>query len=79
MNEKKVLQVIKKKSDMFTFGKHKGKSICSILLDDPSYILWLDMQEIVEFSDEIIEEAEEKDDSRDYSIGDMPENWGDLD
>lgn len=78
MESKKVLQIINKKSDVLTFGKHNGLSIRSVLLDDPSYILWLHEQGIVEFSDDIIIEAEENDD-REYSSGDMPENWGDLD
>lgn len=80
MESKKVLQVINKKSDVLTFGKHNGLSIRSILLDDPSYILWLHEQGIVEFPDDIILEAEENDDTGEYyNIGDMPENWGDLD
>lgn len=24
----------------FTFGKHKGESLCAVLADDPSYIYW---------------------------------------
>lgn len=57
-------QVIKGKNNALNFGKHKGASIRQVLLSDPEYILWLYEQEIVDFPEDIIIEAEERSDGK---------------
>ena len=52
-----VRQVVTKRTDVLTFGKHKGKTIAAVLKDEPSYILWLDAEEIVEFPDDVLSDA----------------------
>ena len=48
------------KLDVFTFGKFKGKSVRHVLEDEPTYILWLDSEGIVEFSQEILDNAQDE-------------------
>lgn len=58
------------------FGKYKGHSVKSIVDIDPSYILWLADEDIMQFSDEIISMAEEKDlDDRYWPLDDIG-GWG---
>lgn len=56
---------------VFTFGKHKGEKLEDIISDDPSYVVWLDDEGILKFSDKIYQEAQ----SYDYDDGDSYENW----
>lgn len=59
MRANSVRQVVKSTMDILTFGKHKGEHVWEVLQVDPQYILWLDEQEIVEFPDDVIIDAEE--------------------
>jgi len=52
-------QKIKHKLDIFTFGKFKGKTVRYVLEHEPSYILWLVDNQIVDFPQEIIDNAED--------------------
>jgi len=66
---------------VFTFGKfkEKGRNVRWVLENEPSYILWLVKSNIIEFSAEIVDEANDNDASQPYdglSIGDSQENWG---
>lgn len=54
-------QTIKAKTDLLTFGKHKGHSIEFVLATEPSYVLWLNENGVVEIPDSIVLEAEEND------------------
>lgn len=49
---------------VFPFGKYKGYKVRYVIDNEPSYILWLDEQDIVKFTDEMIDEAEENDDAQ---------------
>lgn len=62
MEFSKFKQKIKNEHDELTFGKYKGKSIAQVLLDEPSYILWLYEEEIIDFPEDIIIKAEQLDD-----------------
>lgn len=55
-----IRQTVTKKTDLLTFGKYRGKSVRWILLEEPSYILWLHEKEIVSFPEDLIIEAEEE-------------------
>jgi len=44
---------------VFTFGKHCGESINDVVIDDPSYILWLSDNTEHIILKEILETAEE--------------------
>ena len=50
------------KLEVFDFGKHKGETLSSVLKRDPQYILWLYENEIVDFPESIVIEAEQNDD-----------------
>jgi len=52
-------QVVKHKTDVFTFGKFKGKTVRHVLENDPSYIIWLHEEKIVEFPQSILDNAED--------------------
>ena len=43
--------------DIISFGKHNGKTIAWIVKNEPSYILWLDENGIVKFTEEVVNEA----------------------
>lgn len=49
------------KLDVFTFGKHRGKTVRWVIDNDPSYILWCGENKICEFSQEILDNAEDAD------------------
>lgn len=51
---------MKNKTDIFVFGKYKGMSIRIIIDKDPEYILWLAEKGIVDFSQEILDNAEDE-------------------
>lgn len=53
-----IRQVIKDYEDIMTFGKYKGKTVEWIIDDQPSYIMWLVENEIIECDDEIYEDAQ---------------------
>lgn len=67
-----IKQVIKNKLDILEFGKFKGKTVRHIIEHEPSYILWLNEEKIVEFPQDVLDKAEDEmfnhDDS--YSEGD---------
>lgn len=50
-------QTITDLEDVMTFGKHKGKAVDWITDNEPSYILWLVDNEIIDCDDEIYEIA----------------------
>lgn len=50
-------QEITKESEILLFRKFHHKTIQHILRTEPSYILWLNEEKIVKFSDEILEKA----------------------
>lgn len=62
-----VAALIKNKLDTFGFGKHKGKTARWVIEHDPQYILWCDQQKIVDFSQEIIDAADDNYEPFDYS------------
>jgi hypothetical protein len=72
------IQIIKSRYDKLIFGKHKGESIKFVLDVDASYILWLDTKEIVEFTEDIIDDAIrlERDQHREYLRDNYEEDWG---
>jgi hypothetical protein len=72
------IQIIKSRDDKLIFGKHKGESIEFVLNTDASYILWLDTEEIVEFTEDIIDDAIrlERDQHREYLRDNYEEDWG---
>lgn len=81
MKANTVRQVMREESDVFTFGKYRDATVGYVLRKDAQYILWLDEQEIVDFSEEIVEDAEnivaELDDRADiWSNG--VDGWGSL-
>ena len=67
-----IRQKVTKVTDILTFGKYKGKNIDFVLGEEPSYLLWLDENEIVEFSDDIYNLAEKHD--RDNNP--LDSSWG---
>lgn len=60
------------------FGKHVGRAICWVLVNDPSYIVWLVDNDVLSLGDDVYEEAKlhcsDVDDMNDYIYGDA----GDL-
>lgn len=60
MKSKKFTQIITKQSEILTFGKYKHQTVQHILRTDPSYIVWLHENEIVQFPEDIIKLAEDK-------------------
>jgi broad specificity phosphatase PhoE len=68
LNEKAVFKVIhalqQTLEDSITFGKYKGKTFQEILEIQPSYILWLQEEKIIKFSQEILERAENEENFR---------------
>lgn len=65
---------ITQQSEILTFGKHKHQTIQHILRTDPSYILWLDQENIVQFPSNIINLATDKMDDMRYEHSE----WEDL-
>lgn len=33
--------MLKSENDIINFGKHKGKSVRDVMLEEPSYLVWL--------------------------------------
>lgn len=65
-----VRQIVKSYDDIITFGKFKGKTIDWIAKNDPSYIIWLNDEQVVDFPAEIIEAA-----IMDDMNNNPPEEW----
>jgi hypothetical protein len=61
------------KLDKFGFGKHKGETVRHVIEHDPEYILWLDSENIVEFSREILDNAEDYSGEDDSYFFDYPD------
>lgn len=61
MNSRQAGKTIATKSYVLDFGKHKGKTVNWVLQNDPSYILWLDSGKVKQFSQEILDNAEDND------------------
>jgi len=51
-------QIVKKYDDAITFGKYFGKSFRYILEENPSYIVWLNDENIVKLPARLVEKAE---------------------
>lgn len=76
------MSVIKPKvtsvSYVLQFGKYKGWTIDQVLLEKPSYIEWVIDKEILDLSEEVLHEVEERlyrdryDDFYDYFLNDEP-------
>ena len=56
--------------DIITFGKYKGKTVDWIAANDPSYIIWLNDEQVVDFPAEIVEAA-----IMDDMNNNPPEEW----
>lgn len=61
---------------VLSFGKYKGKTILQVLEKDPSYIIWLNDNKILNIEEQIVEEAielkyEEEDDYRGIDYADI--------
>jgi hypothetical protein len=52
-----LLQTVTKKSDVLTFGKHKGQTIGNAILLWPSYVVWLCKEGIVKMPKRLRDEA----------------------
>lgn len=61
-----IRQIIKDYEDIMTFGKYKGKTIEWIVDEQPSYIVWLVENEIIECDDEIYEDVQAADANTSY-------------
>jgi hypothetical protein len=62
------------------FGKHKGKTVRTVLDTDPDYIIWLDglgknLNGMPRVSKHIVRKAEEAVQERDCWNGPPPEDW----
>lgn len=57
------------------FGKYKGYKIRYIVDNEPSYILWLSDNDIVKFSNKILNEAERYDERGDDYYSDEDRYW----
>ncbi len=68
---------------VFTFGKHKGKTVKEVLFEDPSYLLWADDNvEGFDLSDYLRDKAEEyhaEENSYEPTYEDLNPDWGDRD
>ena len=49
-----------------SFGKYKGKTVGEVLLDDPSYILWLVDETDIDVAIDIVDEAQDNFDDETY-------------
>ena len=52
-----IRQIVKSYDDVITFGKHSGKTFDWIADNEPSYIIWLNDEGIVQFPEDILEAA----------------------
>lgn len=68
---------------VFTFGKHKGKTVKEVMETDPSYLLWADENvDGFKLSDYLRDKAEEElaaENDWEPSWGDLNDDWGDKD
>lgn len=46
-------------TDLLCFGKHKGKTVESVLKEDAQYLLWAEEEGIITLSDDLQEAASE--------------------
>lgn len=83
MNSRPSKPVLSKKTDVLTFGKYKGMTVRYILDVDPSYILWLDEENICSISQSILNDAIDEDlnqelgNAMDWWMGESPSDWDD--
>lgn len=61
---------------VLTFGKHNGVKLCNVLINDPSYILWLNREGILLITEDLLDEANSFVDEMDNFQDDM--SWGDF-
>lgn len=57
-------QIITNKTDLLSFGKHKGKSVGVVLKTNPGYLLRLNTMGFIELPESLAIEAEEESESR---------------
>lgn len=57
------------------FGKHKGWTIGDCVDADPSYVIWLSEDEVMNIPADILEEAQENEDG---NRRDGVDEWGNL-
>ena len=70
--------MLKSKTDIITFGKHKGKSVSECLIKDPEYLYWLMNQtERTSFDDDLKKEIKLAEDKA-YRARYDGMSWGDL-
>lgn len=50
-------QTVNSYDDIITFGKYAGKTIGQIADENPGYIVWLSELELVNFPDDILDDA----------------------
>lgn len=64
------LPIVSLGTETFTFGKYKGCTVEKVMMENAGYILWLQGEHIVHFSQEILERAEQlvPDQHRDYML-----------
>ena len=53
---------INKVSFVFTFGKYSGKTVREVLTENPAYILWLVENDVADVHEDIVIEAEQRED-----------------
>lgn len=54
-------RVFKSKSDVIRFGKFKNKTVGYVLVNEPSYIIWLHKDGVIAIPEEIVKEAMDRD------------------
>ena len=64
-------------NNIMSFGKYKGKKLDEILTEDPSYIIWLDENKIIEVSEELLISALSNTMPPDFE--DLHNDWGNRD
>lgn len=58
------LKTTLQKYSVLNFGKHKTKTVADVLVEDPGWIIWASENvDWVQFTDEVLEEAEENNDA----------------
>lgn len=67
---------MEKQSDIFTFGKHKGTSLAEVVAEDPTYIQWLEENNVIDLPAWALDAASENV-KRELPPVDMDDCWGD--
>lgn len=71
---------LKKWSDIFTVGKHKGKTVEDVFEVDPAYLHWATFSsDMTEFDPCMKDLIMRKNPDSEISYEDMDDSWGDRD